>query len=169
MTLEEARRAIARMHVSLREIVAEDQEQEVRGLALPVLDTVISAAREHVVAGDPVLDVLTGLITAEAIEAGEPVRAMDALLAVEQLELALDRAIAASRGEQEGPLWSCVRNLAHSISGRSPLLTEAWPGSGNLLPTDDVSGLLRVVVGGGRASDFGWDTAAAQGDNSKSR
>lgn len=94
MDLNEARRAIIRLHVQLGSIVAKDQEQEVRGIALPVLDAVVAAARKHLLLDDPVLGALPDLISPEALEAGEPVRAVDAFLAVSQIEEALARAIA---------------------------------------------------------------------------
>jgi hypothetical protein len=99
--LQEAKSAITRLHVQLGGIVSRDQEQEVRGIALPVLDAVLSAAREHLLLDDPVLASLPDLISPEALEAGEPIRAIDAFLAVSQVEEALNRALAA-RPTREG-------------------------------------------------------------------
>jgi hypothetical protein len=87
---------IARLHVQLGGIVARDQEQEVRGIALPVIDAVIAAARENMLLDDPVLAVLPDLISPETLAAGEPIRAVDAYLAVSQIEEALTRAMNAS-------------------------------------------------------------------------
>lgn len=100
MTLDDAKRAVARLHVQLGGIVAKDKEQEVRGLALPVLDAVVTAAREHLLPGDPVIDMLPDLISADAIAMGEPIRAVDAYLAVSQIEEALNRA--SRHGGREG-------------------------------------------------------------------
>jgi hypothetical protein len=101
ITPEEARQAISQLHIALYNITKKDQEQEVRGIALPVLDAVLSAVRGSLLDGDPVLATLPDLISPEAIEAGEPIRAVDALLVVGQLENALDRAISA-RPKNEG-------------------------------------------------------------------
>ncbi len=79
--------------VTVREMAARDPEQEVEGLAVPVLDAVVSAAREHVLLDDPVLDVLPDLISPFTIGEGKLIRAVDAQLVLAQLKLALDRAI----------------------------------------------------------------------------
>lgn len=60
-------------------------------MALPVLDAVIAAAREHVPSGDPILSVIQDVISAESVGAGEPIRAIDALLVVDQLTAILER------------------------------------------------------------------------------
>ena len=93
MDVRQARTMVGRLQKTLEGIVAKDQEQEVRGIALPVLDAVVAAAREWVTPGDPILDRFPGIISAETIAEGEPLRAVDVLLAVEQLKLALDRAM----------------------------------------------------------------------------
>lgn len=61
-----------------------DPEQEVQGMALPVLDAVVSQAREWR-PSDPVLDRVSDVISPAAVEAGEPIRAVDALLVVDLL------------------------------------------------------------------------------------
>lgn len=93
---------VSRLHTQLGGIVARDQEQEVRGIALPVIDAVIAAARENMLLDDPVLAALPDLISPEALAAGEPIRAVDAYLAVGQIEEALDRAMIAS-GDPDVP------------------------------------------------------------------
>jgi hypothetical protein len=65
-----------------------DPEQEVQGIALPVLDAVLTEAAKWV-PDDPVVDASRGLITPEAIEAGDPLRAVDVLLVADQLYQAL--------------------------------------------------------------------------------
>jgi hypothetical protein len=65
-----------------------DPEQEVQGIALPVLDAVIEAARAAR-PDDPVVQSARGIITPEQIESGEPVRAADALLVAKQLDAAI--------------------------------------------------------------------------------
>lgn len=65
-----------------------DPEQEVQGLALPVLDACLVAYREFVPT-DPVASAIRDLVSPEAIESGEPVRAVDAALVAGQLAGAL--------------------------------------------------------------------------------
>jgi len=101
MTPREAHQAISQLHVQLINITSKDQEQEVRGIAMPVLDAVLSSVRGSLLEADPVLATLPDLISPEAIETGEPIRAVDALLVVGQLEIALDRAMSA-RPKNEG-------------------------------------------------------------------
>lgn len=100
MDVKEARVAVGRLFLTLREIAKKDQEQDVMGIAVPILDMVVSAAREHVLPGDPVLDRLPELFSSDMSDPwGDSIRAVDALIAVEQLQLALDRAIAAAPSE----------------------------------------------------------------------
>jgi hypothetical protein len=98
MNLSEAQESVLRLRQTLAEIVKGDQEQEVRGVALPVIDAVIEAARAHVKQDDPVLNAITGLISPETIAEGEPIRAIDALVLVDQLLVALNRADLRDRG-----------------------------------------------------------------------
>ena len=83
-------RVVALIH-TLETMTKRDPEQEVQGIALPVLD----AALEDVKAalpGDPVVAAVAGIISPETIEAGEPIRAVDALLVAEQLNAAIGHA-----------------------------------------------------------------------------
>jgi len=73
----------------LQTIAAKDQEQEVGGLALPVVDSVLQEASNLLPAGDPIVDRCRSLITPETIAAGEPIRAVDAVIVVDQLYQAL--------------------------------------------------------------------------------
>lgn len=120
MTPTEARRAVARLHLQLADIVKSDQEQEVRGIAVPVLDRVQSAARENLLEGDPVLATLPDLISPEAIESGEPIRAADALLVVGQLDAALDRAIASPPTRTGKASWMGLEPGWAPLSHTSP-------------------------------------------------
>jgi hypothetical protein len=61
-----------------------DPEQEVQGIALPVLDAAIEDIKSAL-GDDPIVRAVAGIISAETIEAGEPIRVVDALLVVEQL------------------------------------------------------------------------------------
>jgi hypothetical protein len=86
----DAKRALRYLISDLRAISQKDQEQEVRGMALPVLDSVIEAAKEHVV-DDPVVQTIRAVISPEAVAEGEPVRAIDAMIVAQQLLQALER------------------------------------------------------------------------------
>ncbi len=69
----------------LTEIVDRDPEQEVRGIALPVLDAVIANAKAVIGPADPVVQAAVDVVSPETISAGEPVRAVDALLFAQML------------------------------------------------------------------------------------
>ncbi len=67
---------------SLRQIVERDPEQEVRGIAIPVLDAALGMVREAL--GDnSVVNAVGDVISVDTIEAGEPLRASDILLVVD--------------------------------------------------------------------------------------
>ena len=67
-----------------------------RGIAVPVVDAVISAARNVLPTDNPVVAAIHDVISVETIDEGEPIRAIDALYVVSQLEVAL-------RPHQRGP------------------------------------------------------------------
>lgn len=73
----------------LKELVARDPEQEVGGLALPLIDSVLREARERLPSESSLPAQIVDLISPEAIEAGEPIRAAEALVIVGQLLAAL--------------------------------------------------------------------------------
>jgi hypothetical protein len=95
--LEDARFRVRSLRDRLREITGRDPEQEVRGIALPVVDSVLYEARKHIKSDDPVVEAISGLVTAETIAEGEPIRAVDALLVADQLLEALNTAAGISR------------------------------------------------------------------------
>jgi hypothetical protein len=84
----EAKHKIVALVETLEVLTKRDPEQEVQGIALPVLDAVIEAAR-MARPDDPVVQAARGIISPEQIEAGEPVRAADALLVAKQLDAAI--------------------------------------------------------------------------------
>jgi hypothetical protein len=73
---------------TLRTMVERDPEQEVQGIAVPVLDAAIEDIKAAL-PNDPVVLAVSGIISPETLETGEPVRAIDALLVVEQLDAAI--------------------------------------------------------------------------------
>jgi hypothetical protein len=84
----EAKHKIVALISTLEPLTKRDPEQEVQGIALPVLDAVIEAARSAR-PDDPVVQAARGIITPEQIESDEPVRAADALLVAKQLDAAI--------------------------------------------------------------------------------
>jgi hypothetical protein len=85
----EAHRRVKGLRESLELAVKRDPEQEVRGMAVPVTDAAFEAARAHLAADDPLALVATEVVSVDMIEAGEPLRAVDALVVARQLEEAL--------------------------------------------------------------------------------
>lgn len=83
-----AKRRISTLVEKLEEITSRDPEQEVQGIALPVIDAVIVEIK-GLFPNDPVVAAVDDLISPRSVEYGEPVRAVDALLVVSQLEAAL--------------------------------------------------------------------------------
>lgn len=70
------------LYRDLQKITERNPEQEVRGMAVPVLDACFRAFREHV-PDDPIVSALRDVLSPEAIEEGE-VRAVDAALVAGQ-------------------------------------------------------------------------------------
>jgi hypothetical protein len=66
----------------LRAVTDRDAEQEVLGPAVAALDAVIVEAKAFIGVGDPVVDRISDLISVESLAAGDPIRAIDALLVV---------------------------------------------------------------------------------------
>lgn len=87
MNRDDARKRAWMLYNDLARISDRDAEQEVSGIAVPVLDALLEACKQHV-ADDPVVRAIDGLITADSIEAGS-LRAVDAALVVHQLAAAL--------------------------------------------------------------------------------
>lgn len=83
-----ARRHLKQLHDDLTAIIARDQEQEVRGIALAPVNEAIRVARD-LLEQNPVASATVELFSADVIGEGEPIRAVDALLAVGQLLAAL--------------------------------------------------------------------------------
>jgi hypothetical protein len=82
--LWQARTLLTTLRQDLQKIVDRDPEQEVRGIAIPVLDAALSAVRD-LASSNPVVASVRDVISAEAIEEGEPVRAVDVLMVVTTL------------------------------------------------------------------------------------
>jgi hypothetical protein len=84
----DAKRRVAALIKSLETLTQRDPEQEVQGIAVPVLAAALEAikqSRPH----DPVVKALVDLMSADFIGAGEPIRAADMLVVAEQLDAAI--------------------------------------------------------------------------------
>lgn len=82
------KRQIVSLVQTLEQLVKRDPEQEVRDIALPVLDAVIEAVRD-VLPGNRIVEAVRGIVSPEQIALGEPVRAADALLVARQMDAAI--------------------------------------------------------------------------------
>lgn len=76
---------LRQLHSDLRALADRDPEQEVTGIAVPVIDAVISEARAAAPTGSTISTQVADIITPDAIAEGTPVRAADALVVVGQL------------------------------------------------------------------------------------
>jgi hypothetical protein len=92
MDLRDAHWRVGRLRDNLQALVDRDPEQEVRGMALPVIDAVLEAAKE-ILPGDPVIATMRQVVSPEAVAEGEPLRAVDVLVVVDQLHAALSEAL----------------------------------------------------------------------------
>jgi hypothetical protein len=84
----EAKEQVESLITSLEMLVKRDPDQEVQGMALPVLDAVIESVRA-VLPDNPIVAAVRGVISPEQIASGEPVRAADALVVARQLDAAI--------------------------------------------------------------------------------
>jgi hypothetical protein len=84
----EAKGRVESLVETLETLTSRDPEQEVQGMAVPVLDAVVEVVR-RVRPDDPVVEAVRGIISPEQIQEGAPVRAADALLVARQLDAAI--------------------------------------------------------------------------------
>jgi hypothetical protein len=84
----EARGRIDALISSTTALIQRDPEQEVRGIALGVVDAAIAAVKAAK-PDDPVIAATAGLFSADLIGSGEGVRAADLLVVAQQLAAAL--------------------------------------------------------------------------------
>jgi hypothetical protein len=82
------KRQIESLVQTLEQLTKRDSEQEVQGIALPVLDASIEGVRA-VLPGNPIVEAVRGIISPEQIASGEAIRAADALLVARQLDAAI--------------------------------------------------------------------------------
>lgn len=84
----DARRRVDALVESMKALIARDPEQEVRGVALGVVDAAITAVKEAK-PEDPVVKATSEIFSADQIGSGEGVRAADLLVVAEQLAAAI--------------------------------------------------------------------------------
>jgi len=84
----EAKRRVTGLIDSMTALIARDSEQEVRGIALSVVDAAILAVKAAK-PNDPVVIATAELLTAEHIASGEAHRAADLLVVAYQLDAAI--------------------------------------------------------------------------------
>jgi len=90
MTIDEARRQLATLQQNLYNLSSRDPDQEVRGIAVPVLATIIDEVKNAI--GPSPLVASIGDVITEQIISGDAVRAADALHVVSALLEALPEA-----------------------------------------------------------------------------
>ena len=83
-----AKAKITTLIESLETLIKRDPEQEVQGIALPVLDAVVEHTRSFL-PDDPVVNAIRASSPPDQIASGEPVRAADALVVAKQLDAAI--------------------------------------------------------------------------------
>jgi hypothetical protein len=83
-----AKRRIEALIKSLETVIWRDPEQEVQGLAIPVLDAALGDIRVAL-PDDPVVASLVDLVSADWIASGEAIRAADMLHVAQQLDAAI--------------------------------------------------------------------------------
>lgn len=87
MDINMARKQVSQLHLTLERMNKTDPEQEVRGIAVPVMDAIIASAKEFV-ADDPIVVTIRDVISPESLD-DEHVRVFDALIVVGALREAL--------------------------------------------------------------------------------
>lgn len=88
--LVDAIRRVRSLRSELRDATQRDLEREIQGPAIQEADAVLGAARPLIPDGNPVLDRLDEVVPPEGIDEGEPVRAFDLLVVVDQVYEVLD-------------------------------------------------------------------------------
>ena len=88
-SLEEVRRSLKALRSDLRALSDKDSEQEVQSVALSVVEQVIQQAKAYLGDDNAIASSVIDIISADAIEESQPIRAADLLVVVGQLLAAL--------------------------------------------------------------------------------
>lgn len=83
----DAKRRVTALIETLEPVVTRDPEQEIRGIAVPVLESTIEFLKAAM-PNDAVVQAVMGAFDHE-LTTGEPVRAVDALLVAKQVDAAI--------------------------------------------------------------------------------
>ena len=83
----DAKARVGALLETLGPIIERDPEQEIRGIAVPVLEATLEVLK-RALPDDPVVVAVVGAYEHE-ISSGEPVRAVDALLVAKQIDAAI--------------------------------------------------------------------------------
>ena len=110
MELSQARAQLRELQSVLERIHQKDPEQEVRGIAIPVLDSIIEAVRRHL-PDNEVTQAISGVFSVETISDGEPVRAVDALMVVTALKTALGDSVPMPVAIPRDPRWPSLMTM----------------------------------------------------------
>lgn len=110
MNIAESRAQMRQLQVVLERIIDKDPEQEVRGLAIPVLDAIVEAVKQHLVHHE-VAQQIAGIISVNAVAEGEPLRATDALIVVAALRTALGEEVPLPVSIPREPDWPDIRTM----------------------------------------------------------
>jgi hypothetical protein len=82
----EAKKRVQGLIEALETLHKRDPEQEVGTFALPIFDEVVEAIKDDLGRDNPAVAAVAGIISPETVEAGEPIRAADALLVAKMLD-----------------------------------------------------------------------------------
>lgn len=83
-----AKQRIEALIASMELVIKRDPEQEVQGIALPVLDAALQDVKQAI-PEDPVVNSLVELMSADFIGSGDTIRAADMLVVAKQLDAAI--------------------------------------------------------------------------------
>lgn len=84
-----AKERIEALISSMETVIKRDPEQEVQGMALPVIDAALVDVKQAM-PDDPVVQSLVDLVSADWIGSGDTIRAADMLHVAKQLDAAID-------------------------------------------------------------------------------
>jgi hypothetical protein len=115
---------LRQLRADLLQLIERDPEQEVTGQALPLIDAVVSEAREALPPESTLASQIVEIISVDTIEAGEPLRAADALVVVGQLLAVLDDGTDEELRDADRRLLSEFRALLPSATGMLPFLRD---------------------------------------------
>lgn len=96
---------LRQLHGDLQRLVDRDPDQEVDGIALPLVDAVVSEARRNLPQGSTLGQQIIELVSPESIENGDPIRAAAALLVVGQLLAVFEHAQRQEPVRLSRPSW----------------------------------------------------------------